>query len=92
MSIFWQDCVGENLLRKQVRKKKVNPDEADTQPIKPGLRPSGAPDCLPEVLGDLATCDTVVFPHQLQYKAQFRELVKKIREGQPPIDSWVPCM
>ena len=33
MNIFWQDCVGENLLHKPIRKKKTNADEAGTQPI-----------------------------------------------------------
>ena len=78
-----KDTVGENLLRKQIRRKRTpNLDNAETQEIQPGLRPSGVPDCLAEVVAEIEACPTVVFRHELQYKAEFRQLVQKIRQGQ----------
>ena len=78
-----EDAVGENLMKKQIRRKKTpNMDNAETQQIGEGLRPSGVPHCLPNVLAEIAACESIVFPHEMQYKAQFRELVQKIRQGQ----------
>ena len=65
-----------------------NPDDAETQPLVAGERDrtiprSMPPDCLAEVLSRLQTEDIKPFDHTLQYKQQFRALVKNIQEGTP---------
>ncbi|CAE7799447.1 unnamed protein product, partial [Symbiodinium sp. CCMP2592] len=76
-----QACCGPKLLSTTKRKpslKGINPDAVETQPVNEGSIPAvAAPHCLAEVLLKLETAPELAFPHHLQYKKPFRNLVSR---------------
>ena len=58
----------------------ANPDNMETQPLVPGI-PDIAPSCLEEMITKLEVDSNPPFPHQYQYKKEFRELAQRVAKG-----------
>ena len=78
---------GPNLLKTRKRKSFGGAHEADGDPFDPSnmetqpLIPGSPPRCLGEVVATLELEGVEPFPHTLQYKKQFRDLLAKKKQG-----------
>ena len=59
----------------------LNPDEMETQPLQSGIPHIDAPGCLAEVMTKLHVEAIPPFPHELQYKNEFREFAQRVAKG-----------
>ena len=81
-----QAFCGPKLLSKTSRRPSFkggsNPDALETQPVNAGSIPKiAAPHCLAEVLCKLEMAPELAFPHHLQHKEPFRNLVSRHAAG-----------